>query len=85
LAFQNQNANAAVASCRAIIGQDEDQSRSLGLPSPHLTIKIITPPAASPAPVVVEHQPVEKLGDDPHDPTRQLRQPFFRDPTDPDR
>jgi hypothetical protein len=85
LAEQDENRNAAVAACRTVLGQDEAQPRSLNGSSPWLTIRVINNAAPAPA-VTIDAKPVAELTtDDPHDPTRQLRMPRFRDPTDPDR
>jgi hypothetical protein len=84
LGWQNENRNAAVAAIRCIEGQEE-QSRSFNAESPRLTI-IIRQPDPAPAPVVVEHAPpIESETDNPHDPTKRLREPRFHDPTDLDR
>jgi hypothetical protein len=83
LGWQNTNMNAAVNAVKAIRGE-EDESRSPTMVSPRLTI-VIRPADPSPAVTTIEHKPVEELGTDPHDPTRRLREPFFRDPTDPNR
>lgn len=83
ISAQRVNMNAAVAACRTVLGQEE-QSRSDPSVSPRLTI-VIRQPDVAPAPVTIEHKPVELESDDPHDATRPLRAPFFRDPTDPHR
>jgi hypothetical protein len=85
ISAQRVNMNAAVSACRTVLGQDEAQSRSLNVESPRLTIVIRQPDHPVPAPVVIEHEPQPELTDDPHDPTRRLREPRFRDPTDPNR
>jgi hypothetical protein len=81
LGWQDENRNAAVAAIRVIDGQEE-QSRAPNVESPRLTIKIINQTAPEPA-GTIEHEPQPELTDDPHDATRQLREPYFRDPTDP--
>jgi hypothetical protein len=81
---QRVNMNAAVAACRAVLGQDEQSRLPTADSSPHLTI-VIRQPDPAPAPVVIEHQPVELTTDDPHDSHRRLREPRFKDPTDPNR
>jgi hypothetical protein len=81
LSAQRKNLNAAVAACRAVLGQDDAQPRSFNAESPHLTIRIVNQPAA-PAPVTIEHKPLEpELGSDPNDPCRELAPARFRDPT----
>jgi hypothetical protein len=81
LAFQNQNANAAVSACRAVLGQDEQVRSISGEARPWVTIRVIAAPTA-PAPVTIEAKPIEpELGSDPHDPCRELAPARFRDPT----
>jgi hypothetical protein len=81
LGWQDENRNAAVAAIRAIEGQEE-QARAPSASEPHVTIKIVNAVNATPAPapVTIEHEP--ELTDDPHDPTKQLREPYFRWPRD---
>jgi len=51
--------------------------------SPHVTIRIVNAVNAAPAPPTIEHRPpLELKTDDPHDPTRRLREPTFRWPRD---
>jgi hypothetical protein len=83
LSAQRTNMNAAVAACRAVLGQEDQQPRSFTTESPHLTIKIVTPPAAAPAPVTIEHQALEPAETtDPWDATKPLVQPHFKWPRD---
>jgi len=83
ISSQRVNMNAAVAACRAVLGQDE-QSRPITSVSPRLTI-VIRPADPSPTPVTIEAKPLDELGTDPHDPTRELAPARFHDPNDPDR
>jgi hypothetical protein len=79
------NGMATVAAVRALEQiEDADPHMRSVQESPHVTIRILNvAPAAPVAAPVTEHRELET--DDPHDPTRTLRQPFFRDPTDPNR
>jgi hypothetical protein len=86
LVEQDENKMAAVQASRTLDNMGEDaQARSGVQASPWLTIRI-TNVAAAPAPITIEHKPLELEGDDPNDPTiERLREPRFRDPTDPNR
>jgi hypothetical protein len=74
----------AVQAAKALMS-DESQPSSVNSGSPWLTIRVIAAPAAPVLPAkVIEH--IEPEGDDPNDATiERLREPRFRDPTDPDR
>jgi hypothetical protein len=61
LGWQDENRNAAVAAIKVIRGEDEDQSRSLNLPSPHVTIRIVNAVNAAPAPPIESKPPVDEL------------------------
>jgi hypothetical protein len=66
------------------MGDEAAHNRAIMPPSPRLTIIIRQPDHPAPAPVVIDHKPIEPEGDDPNDPTvRRLREPRFHDPTDP--
>jgi hypothetical protein len=77
----NQMAKVRAIDALEAMGEEDPRRRSAQDSTPFMTIRIITPPAATPAPVVVEHRPIESESDDPHDSTRPLRQALFRDPT----
>jgi beta-glucosidase-like glycosyl hydrolase len=81
LAFQNQNANAAVAACRAVLGQDEQVRSTSGEARPWLTIKIVAPEPAAAAiehsAPVIDHEPHQF---DPNDPVQELPEPRFKWP-----
>jgi hypothetical protein len=81
ISSQRVNMNAAFAACRAVLGQDEQSRLPTADSSPYVTIKILNVAAPTP-PVTIEAKPVAELEtDDPHDPTKPLRMPYFRDPT----
>jgi hypothetical protein len=85
ISAQRVNMNAAVSAARTIVGAEE-QSRPITAESPHLTIKIVNAVNTAPVAPTIEHKPIEpELTDDPHDPTKQLREPMFRWPRDEDR
>jgi hypothetical protein len=79
------NGMCVVASVRQLQAmEDDDPHRRSGQDSsPFMTIRIVAAPAPAPAPVTIEHEPALIETDDPHDPTRRLREPRFKDPTDP--
>jgi beta-glucosidase-like glycosyl hydrolase len=85
LAFQNQNANAAVSACKVVLGDSEQIRSASGEARPWLTIRIVSPSTSAviePTAPVIEHESTKY---DPNDPLQTLPEPRFRDPTDPNR
>jgi hypothetical protein len=83
ISAQRTNMNAAVAACRAVLGQDDQPRVASAESGPWLTIKLVAAPAAPAPPVTIEAKPIEpELGSDPNDPTQQLRPAQFRWPRD---
>jgi hypothetical protein len=79
------NGMVTVAAVRALEQIDDAEPyRRSAHENPHVTIRILNvQPSPAPEPVTIDTKPIESETDDPHDPTRRLRMPRFRDPTDP--